>query len=104
MPGNWGACVAKTDESNEEADAAGGGGVELVRNGVENHLADAGGGKCDEDDAGKEDCTEGGLPGDVHLEADGVGEVGVEAHAGRERDGITRDDAHKDGAEGGREA
>jgi hypothetical protein len=72
-----------------------------VRNGAQNHLADAGGGEREKDDSGEKDRAEGGLPGDVHLEADGVGEVGVEAHAGRERDGIAGDDAHEDGAEGG---
>jgi hypothetical protein len=96
--------VAKADEGDEEADAAGDGGVKLVGDGAENHLADAGGGEREKDDAGEKDRAEGGLPGDVHLEADGVGEVGVEAHAGRERDGIAGDDAHEDGAEGGREA
>ena len=70
-----------------------------MRDGAENHLADAGAGEGEKDDAGDEDRAEGGLPGDVHLEADGVGEVGVEAHAGRERNGIARDDAHEDGAE-----
>ena len=34
--------VAKADEGDEEADAAGHGGVELVGNGAQNHLADAG--------------------------------------------------------------
>ena len=96
--------VAKADEGDEEADAAGDGGVELVRNGAQNHLADAGGGEREKDDAGEKHRAERRLPGNVHLEADGVGEVGVEAHAGRERDGIARDDAHQDGAERRREA
>ena len=96
--------VAEADEGDEEADAAGDGGVELVGNGAQDHLADAAGGEREKDDAGEKDRAEGGLPGDVHLEADGVGEVGVEAHAGRERDGIARDDAHQDGAEGRGEA
>jgi hypothetical protein len=34
--------VAKADEGDEEADAAGDGGVKLVGNGAQNHLADAG--------------------------------------------------------------
>ena len=62
------------------------------------------GGEREKDDAGEKDRAQSGLPGNVHLEADGVGEVGVEAHAGGERDGIARDDAHQDGAEGRREA
>ena len=58
----------------------------------------------EKDDAGEEDRAQGRLPGDVHLEADGVGEVGIEAHAGGQRDGIARDDAHQNGAEGRGEA
>ena len=40
--------VAEADEGDEEADAAGDGGVELVGNGAQNHLADAGGGDARE--------------------------------------------------------
>ena len=58
----------------------------------------------EEGDAGDEDGSEGGLPGNVHLEDNGVGEVGVESHAGREGDGIAGDDAHEDAAECGRQA
>ncbi len=101
---NHEAGVAKADEGDEQADAAGDGGVKLVRDGAENHLPDAGGGERKKDDAGEKDCAQGCLPGDVHLEADGVSEVGVEAHAGGERDGIAGDDAHEDGAECGGEA
>ena len=38
--------VLKADEGDEEADAAGHGGVELVGNGAQDHLADAGGGEA----------------------------------------------------------
>ena len=92
-------CIAKTDEGDEEADAAGDGGVEFVRDGAKDHLPDAGGGERKKNDAGKKDRAQGRLPGDVHLEADGVGEVGVEAHARSERDGIARNNAHQDGTE-----
>ena len=44
--------------------------------------------RSEEGDAGEEDGAERGLPGDAHAFDDGVREVGVEAHAGRERDGI----------------
>ena len=37
--------VVKADEGDEESDAAGDRCVELVGNGVQNHLADAGGGE-----------------------------------------------------------
>ena len=96
--------VLKADERDEEADAAGHRGIELVGNGVQNHLADADGGEREKDDAGEKDRAQSRLPGNVQLDADGVGEVGVEAHAGRERDGIARHDAHHDGSQTSREA
>ncbi len=96
--------VAESDERDEEADAAGDGGVEFVGNRTQDHLADAGGGERKKNDAGEKHRAECGLPGDVHLEADGVSEVGVEAHAGGEGDGIARDDAHENGTESRGEA
>ena len=96
--------VAEPDEGDEESDAAGDCGVEFMRNGAQNHLADSGGSEGEKDDAGEEDGAQRGLPGDMHLEADGVSEIGVEAHAGRECDGIARDDAHQNGTECRREA
>ena len=96
--------VAEADEGDEEANAAGDRGVEFMRDRAQDHLADSGGGEREKNDAGKKYRTEGRLPRDVHLEADGVGEIGVEAHAGCERDGIARDNAHQDGAEGRGEA
>jgi len=96
--------VAEADEGDEQADAAGHGRVELMGNGAQNHLADAGGGEGEEDDSRKKNRAQRCLPGDVHLKADGVSEVGVEAHAGGERNGIAGDDAHEDGTEGGRQA
>src|ERR1039458_1801938 len=86
--------VAKSDEGDEESDAAGHCCVELVGNGAENHLADSSGGECKKDRSREEDGAERSLPGDMHLETDGVGEVGVEAHSGSECDGITRNEAH----------
>ncbi len=44
------------------------------------------------------------LPGHVHFEAHGVSEVGVQAHARRERNRIARDNAHQDRRESRREA
>src|ERR1035438_8033741 len=79
---NHQSCVAKANECDKKADAAGDGGVKLMRDGAKDHPANAGGGKGEEDDPGKKDSAEGRLPGDVHLEADGIGKVGVESHAG----------------------
>ena len=98
------ACVAEADERDEEADAAGDGGVEFVGDGLENHLANPGGGEREEDDAGEKDRAECCLPWHMELDANGVSEVGVESHAWSQRNGITRHDAHHDGGESGGEA
>ena len=71
---------------------------------MQNHLADACRGEHEEDDSRKKDRAQGRLPGDVHLEADDVGEVGVETHPWGQRDGIARHHAHHDGAESRRKA
>jgi hypothetical protein len=94
------ACVAESDECDEEADASTDCGVELMGDGGEKALADAGVCECEEDDAGEEDGAEGGLPGDVHGFDDGVGEVGVEAHAGCEGERVVGEGSHEDAAEG----
>ena len=92
--------LLKADEGDKQADAAGHRGVKLVGNGAQNHLPDAGGGESEKNNAGEKDRAQGRLPGNVHLEADGVSEVGVQAHARRQRDGIARHHAHENGAEG----
>ncbi len=96
--------MLKADERDEEANAAGHGSVQLVRNSAQDHLADARSGERQEDDSGNKHRAQGRLPGNVHLDADGVGEIGIEAHARRQRDGIARHDAHQDGAERRRQA
>ena len=60
--------------------------------------------RSEKDDAGEEDGAEGGLPGDAHAFDDGVGEVGVEAHAGCEGERVVGERSHEDGAEGRAEA
>ena len=96
--------VEQADEGDEKADAARDRRVELVGDGGEEPLANAAEGKQKKDDAGEEDRAERGLPGDAHALDDGVGEVGVEAHAGSERERVVGQRAHQDGAEGGAEA
>ena len=54
--------------------------------------------------AGEEDRAQRGLPGNPHALHHRVGEVGVEPHAGRERDGVARQPAHQETADGGGEA
>ena len=82
--GNDDACVTEADEGDEEADASADCGVELVRDGRDEALANAGEGEGEKDDSREKDRAECCLPRDAHSEDDGVGEVGVETHAGRE--------------------
>src|ERR1700758_655090 len=58
--------VAKTDEGDEETDASADCCVELVGDRRDEALANAGERQREKDDAGEEDGSEGGLPGDVH--------------------------------------
>jgi len=74
-----------------------------MRNRPQNHLANAGRRECEKDNAREKDRTQSSLPGDMHFEADRIGEVRVETHARRECNGIARDDAHENGAERRRE-
>ena len=87
--------VAKPDERDEEADAAGHCCVKFMGNRAQDHLADARSGEREKDQAGKKHRAQRRLPWDVHFQADGVGKVGVESHARRERDGIARNNAHE---------
>ena len=98
--GNDDAGVAESDEGDEEADASADCGVELVGNSGDEALAYAREGECEKDDAGEEDCAEGGLPRNAHAFDDGVGEVGVEAHAGSEGEWVVGERSHEDAAEG----
>jgi hypothetical protein len=50
----------------------------------------------EEEKARKEDDAEGSLPRDAATDDDRVGEVGVEGHAGGERDGIIGPDSHNE--------
>ncbi len=81
-------CVAQADEGDEHADAGGGRVLQAVRDAVDDLFADAGDGKQDEQDPGKEHDTQRRTPGDAHAQADGIGEVSVQRHAGGHRDGI----------------
>ena len=92
--------LRKSDEGDVEADASADCGVELMRDGCYEALADAGEGEGEEDDAGEEDGAEGGLPGNAHAEDDGIGEVGVETHAGRQGEWVVGERSHEDAAEG----
>ena len=75
-----------------------------MRDGGYEALADSGEGKGEEDDSGEEDGSQCALPGDAHAFDDGVSEVGVEAHAGGECQGVVGERSHEDAAEGRAEA
>ena len=77
--------------------------LERSRDGVDEPFPDRQHGQRDEDDAGKEHRAEGGLPGVPHAEDDPVGEECVLPHARRQSDRVVREQAHEQGAEGGRD-
>ena len=79
--------VLQTDERDEQADTGGDGHLDGVGDGVEDELAQAGDGQQDEDDAVKQHQHEGIGVAQPHADADGIDEVGVEAHAGGLREG-----------------
>src|SRR5579859_6150986 len=80
--------VAQTDEGNEETNARGGAVFEAIGNAVYDLLANVGEREEQEEQAREEDDAESGLPRDAAADHDGVGEVGVERHAGSESDRI----------------
>jgi hypothetical protein len=95
------AAVLQPDEGDEEADAAGDGQLQLVRDGLDDLLAHAGDREGEEDAAVDEDQAEGRLPRHAEGEADGEGEVGVDAHARGEGEGVVGHEAHQQRADGG---
>jgi AAA ATPase containing von Willebrand factor type A (vWA) domain len=97
------AAVFEADERDEEADAAGDGDLQGVRDRGDDPLADAGDGEDKEDDAVYEDHAQGFGPRDAFAEDDGKGEEGVDAHAGGEGDGVVGEERHDRGRDGGGE-
>ena len=75
--------------------------MQFFWNRCHDELADAERGQCQKRDAGEEDSSKSNFPGNTHAFHDGVGEVGVQAHAWCQGDGITSDDAHQNAADGG---
>ncbi len=92
--------VQQTDESNEETDPHGNGLFQSHRDGVEDGFPDRGQGKDDEDDPFDEDGGQGHFPRIPHLEAHGVGKVGIEPHARCQGEGIVGKGGHEEGAQG----
>jgi hypothetical protein len=77
---------------------------QTIGNAVDDLFADLRECEEKEKDAGEEDDAESGLPGNAASDDDGVGEVGVEGHAGGESDRIVGPDAHDEGSGGGGDA
>ena len=86
--------VPQSDEGDEEADSGGGGMLQAIGHAVDDLLANARDGEQKKDHAGKENHAQRGSPGNVHAQANRVGEVGVERHSRRERDGIVGVKSH----------
>src|SRR5699024_10482256 len=93
--------VLQAHKGDEEADAHADGGFEGGGDGVENGLPHVGQGQQNEDDALCKDGHQGQLPGVTHLQHYGVGEVGVQAHAGGQGKGIVGQQGHQGGADEG---
>ena len=87
-------CVTQADEGDEEADACRGAVLEAIGNAVDDLFAHFGEREKEKEEAGEKDDAEGGLPGHAAAQDDGVGEVGVERHAGREGDGKVGPQSH----------
>lgn len=90
--------IQQSDEGDEEPDPHGNSLFQGHGDGIEDGLPDGGQGKDDEDDPFDEDRGQGHFPGIPHLEADGVGKVGVEPHARCQGKGIVGKGGHEEGA------
>ena len=93
--------ILQADERDEKSDAHGNAALERERNGIENRLADVGQGHGDEDKALDENGQQRNLPAVAIAEDDGIGQIGVQAHAGGEHERQIRQHRHADGADEG---
>ena len=92
--------IQQSDEGDEEPDPYRNGLLQGHGDGIEDGFPDGGQGKDDEDDPFDEDGGQGHFPGIPHLEADGVGKVGVEPHARCQGKGIVGKGGHEEGTQG----
>ena len=93
--------VLKADEGDEQADAGGNGRLDRGGNGVEDHLAQAGDGQQDEDDAVDQNQNQRVCVAQAEAEADRVDKECVQAHAGGLRQRQVGQEADQDGADDG---
>ena len=87
--------VLQADESYEQADAHADRALQGHGNGVEDALTHIGHGQHDEDDAFHKDGHQSQLPAVAHGQDDRVGEVGVQAHAGGQRERVVGQQSHQ---------
>ena len=91
--------VLQADERDKQADADTDGGFQRHGDGVEDGLTHIGQGEDDKDDALHKDGQQGHLPAVAHGQHNGVGKVGVQAHAGGQRERVVGHQRHAHGAD-----
>ena len=87
--------VLQADECHEQADADADSALQRHGDGVEDGLTHVGQAQNDEDDALHKDGHQGQLPAVAHGQDNGVGEVGVQAHAGGQRERVVGQQSHQ---------
>ncbi len=106
LAGDHEAGALEADDGDEQANARGDGVLEVERDGLEDLVAQAREGYHGKDRALEEDGRERHLPAVAHAQHHGVGEVGVQSHAGNQHEGVIGEKRHDAGAqeadEGGR--
>ena len=80
--------IAQPHEGDEHPNAPSGGILQAFGNSVDDLFPHARDGENQKKDARKKDNAQSGTPRNVHALANHVGEVGVQRHAWRQRDGI----------------
>ena len=84
----------------EQADAGGDRRAQRQGDAVDDPFADAEDRQQEEHGGGNEHCAQRDLPAVAHVQHHGVGEEGVEAHAGGQGDRVVGDQAHDGRADG----
>ena len=100
--------IGQAHQGNEQADAGGDAHLQVLGHIIHEGLAELAEGEQNEDDALHEHGRQRDGPGILdallgHGHADRVGEVGIQAHAAGQGDGVVRVEGHEQGAEGRRD-
>ena len=96
--------VAQSDEGDEQADSRRGTVFQAIGDAVDDLLTNARERQEEKKQAGEKNNAQHGLPRNAPSDHDRIGEVGVERHAGRQRDRIIRPQPHHERRNRGREA